>query len=154
MKILVSIINLLVFLCLNINAQTDIQLKLEDFIKSKYSSTSFEGVKIVSLGEAQFLVSMAVTSDANHKTTSTLNRVAMIKARRETLKFINGSSITSETILETSETVSDRSVNYYESFFDRIKENSAGWVQGMSVLTSWYSNNGKDYVLAIYNEIK
>ena len=77
----------------------------------------------------------------------------MIKARREALKFVEGSSITSETILNTSEVVTDRGVEFYEEFFDSIKENSSGWVDGMSVLTSWYFNNKKDYALVIYTEL-
>ena len=89
MKILIFIFSVSFLNTINIHAQVDYHLELENIIKNKYLNNPFEGVKIVDFVDKQFMVSMAITSEANHKTTSSLNRVCMIKARREALRFIN-----------------------------------------------------------------
>lgn len=149
-------LNQLISLCFFLSSHilcSQSTLLLEDYIKDRYEDVPIEGVKLIDFGNTQYMVSMSMTSVSTRKSISSLNRVCMIKARREALKFVEGSSITSETILNTSEVVTDRGVEFYEEFFDSIKENSSGWVDGMSVLTSWYFNNKKDYALVIYTEL-
>ena len=127
--------------------------KLAKYITKLYNTSPFEGVKIVEEKGVSYLVSLSVQVISSHKTSSTRNRVAQIKARRNAMVFLNGSSITSETILKTGETVTDNSVSYYETYFDKINENAAGFLDGMQVLTTFNSSNGKEYVYVIYKKL-
>ena len=127
--------------------------KLAKYITNLYNQSPFEGVKIVEEKGVSYLVSLSVQVISSHKTLSTTNRVAQIKARRNAMVFLNGSNITSETILKTGETVTDNSISYYESYFDNINENAAGFLDGMQVLTTFNSSNGKEYIYVIYKKL-
>ena len=127
--------------------------KLAAYITNLYNESPFEGVKIVEEKDVSYLVSLTVQVISSHKTSSARNRVAQIKARRNAMVFLNGSNITTETILKTGETVTDNNVSYYESYFDNIKENAAGFLDGMQVLTTFNSNTGKEYIYVIYKKL-
>lgn len=76
-----------------------------------------------------------------------------MKARRAAMVLLNGSNITSEQILKTGETVTNNSVSYYETYIDEIKDNAAGFLNGMQVLTTFTANNGKEYIYIIYKKL-
>jgi len=115
-------------------------------------SLKAEGVKIVETDSGSFLVSVASVAKGS-KTTSAMNRVATVKCRRGVLTYIQGSVISSETIITTSEKVTGRGADFYESFFEQIKESSAGFVQGMESLCTWESADHRTYYKAIYSKI-
>jgi hypothetical protein len=127
--------------------------KLAVYITNLYNHTPFEGVKIIDEKNTSYLVSLSIQAESSHKTTSTKNRIAQIKARRNAMVFLSGSTITSESIIKTGETITDNSVSYYETYFDEIKENSAGFLEGMQVLTTFKSSNGKEYIYVIYKKL-
>ena len=127
--------------------------ELAKYITNLYNESPFEGVKIVEEKDASYLISLSIQVVSGHKTSSTQNRVAQIKARRNAMVFLNGSNITSQTILKTGETVTNNSVSYYETYMDEIKENAAGFLDGMQVLTTFTSNNGKEYIYIIYKKL-
>lgn len=127
--------------------------QLAKYITQLYNSNPFEGVKIVEEKDVSYLLSLSVQVVSGHKTSSTMNRVAHIKASRNAMVFLNGSNIISETIIKTGETVTNNSVSYYETYIDEIKENAAGFLDGMQVLTTFTSNNGKEYIYIIYKEL-
>ena len=142
-------------------AQTDFQdntimkknEELAKYITNLYNESPFEGVKIIEGKDVSYLISLSIQVVSNHKTSSTKNRVAQIKARRNAMVFLNGSNITSETIIKTGETITNNSVTYYETYMDEIKENAAGFLDGMQVLTTFTSNNGKEYIYIIYKKL-
>ena len=136
-----------------LSAQTIPNENLVKYVTQSYHQSPFEGVRIVNQQEESYLISTAVVANSSHKTTSTLNRVAQTKARRNAMVFLNGSNITSETILKTGETVTNNSVSYYESYFDEINENSTGFLAGMQSLISFNSNDGKEYIFIIYTKL-
>ena len=134
------------------NAQnfSEKQSPLASYIQKKYQSAPFEGVKIIESDEGAYLVSLAIVNVASHKTQSTMNRVATIKARRGAMVYLQGSTTTSESILTTSEKVSSNSVSYYENYMDKISENASGFIDGMTTLTTFKTNKGRDYVYVAY----
>jgi hypothetical protein len=79
-----------------------------------------------------------------------MDRIAVLKARRNALTYLQGSTITSEQIVKTGQTITGNSVSYYEEYFDTIRETSSGFVDGMSTLTTFTTSNGKNYIHAIY----
>lgn len=127
--------------------------RLAEYITNLYNESPFEGVKIVEEKDVSYLISLSVQVVSGHKTSSTKNRVAQIKARRNAMVFLNGSNITSETIIKTGETITNNNVTYYETYMDEIKENAAGFLDGMQVLTTFTSNNGKEYIYIIYKKL-
>ena len=142
-------------------AQTDFQdntimkknEELAKYITNLYNENPFEGVKIIEGKDVSYLISLSIQVVSGHKTSSTKNTVANVKARRDAMRFLNGSNITSETIIKTEEAIKNNSVSYYETYIDEINENSAGFLDGMQVLTTFTSNNGKEYIYIIYKKL-
>jgi hypothetical protein len=132
------------------NTYKDIDEELVAFIENRYESSPFEGVKIIESDAEAFLISLAVVNRSEHKNQSTMDRIAVLKARRNALTYLQGSTITSEQIVKTGQTITGNSVSYYEEYFDTIRETSSGFVDGMSTLTTFTTSNGKNYVHAIY----
>lgn len=127
--------------------------ELANYIKNKYLSEPFEGVKILETTNGTYLVSLGVVSTADYKDQSSKDRVAVIKARRNVLQYLQGSIVTSEQILTTSESITAKGVSYYEQYMDKITESSAGFVDGMTTLTTFNSKDNKEYIHAIYSQL-
>jgi len=136
------------------NSHSDVDKELSEYIENRYKENPFEGVKIIESDTEIFLVSLAVVNKSEHKNRSTMDRIAVVKARRNALTYLQGSTITSEQILQTGETITANSASYYEKYFDSIKETSSGFVQGMSTLTTFTTSNGKNYVHVIYATLR
>ena len=128
----------------------DVDSALVKFIEDSYKASTFEGVKIIESETNTFLISLATVNNSEHKNQSTMDRIVVVKARRNALTYLQGSTITSEQIVQTRETITGNSVSYYEKYFDSIKETSSGFVQGMSTLTTFSTKDGKNYVHVIY----
>ena len=135
------------------NTTTNKNKESAKYITNLYNENPFEGVKIIEGKDVSYLISLSIQVVSNHKTSSTKNRVAQIKARRNAMVFLNGSNITSETIIKTGETITNNNVTYYDTYMDEIKENAAGFLDGMQVLTTFTSNNGKEYIYIIYKKL-
>jgi len=127
--------------------------ELATYIKNYYLNKPFEGVKILETNNGVYLVSLGVVAYADYKNQSSRDRVSVIKARRNALIYLQGSIVTSEQILKTSETVTGKGASYYEQFIDKITETSAGFVDGMSTLITFTSKNNKEYIHVIYTKL-
>jgi hypothetical protein len=110
-----------------------------------------DGIKIVQQDSNTYIVSVA--SVANSSNQNTKSRISVVRARRNVSDYINGTTITSETILETGEIVRNNSVEFYESFNERIVEQGSGFVEGMQVACTWVSDDGKNFFTAIFREL-
>ena len=78
------------------------------------------------------------------KSASILNRIAQIKAQRQVSVFFNGSTITAEFIIKTTEEKADSNeVKTTVETIEKIKENSVGFVNGLELLTNFDINEGK-----------
>ena len=67
-----------------------------------------------------------------------MNRVASVKAMSQASRFFNGSNITSDIIIRTSEK-SDGSSD--TEIIENIKENSVGYVKQLEMLTNFPSKD-------------
>ena len=119
-----------------------------------YESTKFEGVKIVEDYNAKYLVSLIVLEKAKYSSTSTMNRVANVKARSNANIYFNGSTITSDMIIKTNTDVNDSKVTPLTTMQETIQETAEGFVEGMELLNSFDSEDGNKFIYIAYRELK
>jgi hypothetical protein len=127
---------------------------LENEMIELFSDSPFEGVKILEDEGVAYLLSVSIQTNSGHKTSSSKNRVAQVMARRNAMVFMNGSTISSEQIIKTNETITMNSVSYYEEFIDRINESSSGFIDGLEVLTTFNFNQGKEYAYILFRKLE
>jgi len=122
----------------------DNKTALSNFIKRMYNSNSFEGIKIIEDYDAKYLISVLSLEKAKYTSTSSMNRVAQVKAQSQASIFFNGSDITSEFIIKTSEEKVDSSdLKTTIETIEIIKENSVGFVKQLELLTNFEIEQGK-----------
>ena len=142
---------LLLFICalliVNASAQSYNQEKtaLANYLVRMYKAEPFEGVKVVSDYENNYLLSVVLVAD-NGQSESARNRIAQVKNHRQTSQYLGGLITSqSETIIRTTENVKEEKT--IEEITDIIKENSIGFTKAMEVLTVIdVSNNQKCYM--------
>lgn len=115
-------------------------IALGNFLVRMYNNAPFEGVKIVSDYDNNYLLSVVLVKNSGSE--STMNRVAQVKSNRQVSQFLGGLvSISSETIIKMSENT--KSGQTIEEVTDIIKENSIGYTQSMQVLTVFDTPSGE-----------
>jgi hypothetical protein len=125
-----------------------------NYLKRLYTAAPFEGVKIVEDYDHQYLVSVLSLDKAKYTSPSILNRVAQVTAQRNANTYLNGSTISSDLVIKTSEQkVGDKTNTVVESI-ESIKENAVGFTQGLELLTNFDDENSKRMVFIFYREIK
>lgn len=103
-----------------------------------YNDSQFEGVKVFTDYQNTYLLSVVLLDTKKYPDSSTMNRVASVKATSQASKFFNGSRITSDCIIRTVE----KPDNTIESVIEEtINENSTGYINMMELLTSFESDN-------------
>ena len=107
---------------------------LTNFLVWMYNNAPFEGVRVVEDYEEAYLLSVLTLEKSKYPNESTMNRVASVKAMSQASRFFNGSNITSDLIIRTSEK-SDGSSD--TEIIENIKENSVGYVKLLEMLTNF-----------------
>ena len=107
---------------------------LTNFLVRMYNNAPFEGVRVVEDYEEAYLLSVLTLEKSKYPNESTMNRVASVKAISQASRFFNGSNITSDLIIRTSEK-SDGSSD--TEIIENIKENSVGYVKQLEMLTNF-----------------
>lgn len=118
---------------------------LTNFLIRMYENAPFEGVRAVDDYEQQYLISVLTLDKAKYPNESAMFRVAGVKAMSQASRFFNGSSITSDLIIRTSEK-SDGTGD--TEMVETINEKSVGFVKALEMLTSFDADNGR--VVFIY----
>lgn len=99
-----------------------------------YKSAPFEGVKVVSDYENNYLLSVVTLKKSANTSESTTNRIAQVKNSRQVSQYINGITfIDSQTIIYTHP--KQKEEKPIEEVTDMIKENSIGFTKSMEILT-------------------
>ena len=140
------IISFFLIICLFENSQAqsynDDKIAVTNFIKRMYNSSPFEGVKLVNDYDNEYIISV-LSLKKGTKSFSILSRVAQVKAQRQVSTFFNGSTITAEFIIKTTEEKADSSeVKTTVETIEKIKENSVGFVKGLELLTNFDIDEG------------
>lgn len=145
-RILITIV--ILFSCLGINAQSYNQEKtaLTNFLVRMYENAPFDGVKAVEGYENAYLMSVVKLDKEKYKTDATLNRVASVKAMSQASRFFNGSDITEDMIIRTTEKADGTSDT---EIIENIREHSVGYVKQLEHLTNFPSKDGQHVFIFI-----
>jgi len=127
----------------------DDKTAFSNFLKRMYNSSPFEGVKLVEDYDNEYIISV-LSLEKGTKSFSILSRVAQVKAKRQVSAIFNGSTITAEFIIKTTEEKADSiEVKTTVETIEKIKENSVGFVNGLELLTNFDIEEG-NRMLFIY----
>lgn len=113
---------------------------LTNFLIRMYENAPFEGVRAVDDYEQQYLISVLTLEKAKYPNESAMFRVAGVKAMSQASRFFNGSSITSDLIIRTSEK-SDGTSDV--EMIETINEKSVGFVKALELLANFDLDDGR-----------
>lgn len=117
------------------------RIALAKFIERMYNSSPFEGCRIVDDYDNSYLLSVVVLNKSKYKTNSVMNRIAQVKSQRNAGEFFNGTQSYSEITIRTPKSEEKGGKEMAETY-EIIRTNSMGFVQQMSLLTNFESNDG------------
>ena len=118
------------------------------------SADPFEGIKVIDDYDHQYFMSVISLETSKYTNPSTMNRVAQLKAQSQANVFFNGSSISSDLIIKTTDQKIENSNSTIVETIESIKENALGFSQGMELLINFDDLDGKRMVFIYYREIK
>lgn len=119
---------------------------LTNFLVRMYESSPFDGVKAVEDYDNAYLMSVVKLDKEKYKTESALNRVASVKAMSQASRFFNGSDITEDMIIRTTEKADGTSDT---EIIENIREHSTGYVKQLEHLTNFSSKDGQQVFIFI-----
>lgn len=113
---------------------------LTNFLIRMYENSPFDGVRAVEDYDNAYLMSVVKLDKTKYKNDSDLNRVASVKAMSQASRFFNGSNISSDLIIRTSE----KGGGFSETeIIENIREHSAGYVKQLEQLTNFQSGDNE-----------
>lgn len=117
-----------------------------NFLVRMYNDAPFEGVRVVDDYEQAYLISVLALDKAKYKTDAILNRVASVKAMAQASRYFNGSNITQDLIIHTSEKADGSNDT---EIIENIRENSVGYVKQLEQLTNFTREDGQQVFIFI-----
>lgn len=139
-RILFNVILLCCFV-VNVNAQgyNSDRVSFTNFLIRMYNDAPFEGVRAVNDYDNAFLISVLALDKEKYKTETILNRVASVKAMANASRYFNGSNITQDMIIHTTDKADGTSDT---EIIENIHENSVGYVKALEQLTNFRRKDG------------
>lgn len=141
---------LLAILSLDISAQgySSDKVAFINFLVRMYNNAPFDGVRAVNDYDNAYLISVLALDPSKYQNNeSVINRVASVKAMAQVSRFLNGSDITQDMIIHTTEKNDGTSDT---EIIENIHENSVGYVKAMEQLTNFKRSDGKQvFIFAI-----
>lgn len=136
-----SVISLFLLITLGGHAQSynSDRVAFTNFLIRMYNNAPFEGVRAVDDYYDAYLISVLALDKERYKTEAALNRVASVKAMAQASRFLNGSNITQDMIIRTSEKSDGTSDT---DIIENIRENSVGYVKALEQLTNFIRKDG------------
>jgi hypothetical protein len=131
----------------------DDKTSLTNFIKRMYNSAPFEGVKVIDDYDHQYFISVLSLEKGKYPNEAMMNRVAQVKGQSQANIFFNGSTISSDLVIKTTENKSTDKPNTAVETIESIKENAMGFVKSMELLTNFDNTDGKRMVFIFYKEM-
>ena len=107
---------------------------MTNFIVRMYRNSPFEGVKVFMDYEHSYLLSVLTLDPAKYPNSSVMDRVAAVMAMSQASRYFNGSDITTDLIVHSTEH-SDGTAD--SEIIETIKERSMGYVKALELLTSF-----------------
>jgi predicted house-cleaning NTP pyrophosphatase (Maf/HAM1 superfamily) len=129
---------------------------MTNFLKRMYTSAPFEGVKVVEDYDNKYFISVISLEKAKYTSQSIMMRVAQVKAQSQANTFFNGSTISSDFIIKTTEEKTKGATDSKSTVetIETIKENSIGFVKAMEILTNFNIEDGKRMVFIYFKELE
>lgn len=122
------------------------RIAFTNFLMRMYNNAPFEGVRIVNDYNDTYLISVLALDKAKYKTDAIMNRVASVKAMSNASRYFNGSNITSDIIIHTTE----KSDGKFETeIIENIRENSVGYVKALEQLTNFTHNDSRQVFIYV-----
>ena len=111
----------------------------DKYVTRMYLASPFEGVRLVEDTSSIYLISV-VSLDASKygSNKSAMYRVSSVKAMSQASRFFNGSKITSDLIIKTTESAQDIKTEIIEY----LSENSTGFIKKLSLSSSFQNKEG------------
>jgi hypothetical protein len=128
---------------------------ISNFVRRMYNAQAFNGIKILQTEDGQdYMISVVELKKDPAKTENIMSRIASVKAKSYASQYINGSNVSSEVVIVTTEEKTKDSVITKTEMQESLKESSTGFADGMELLTNFDSNDGKQAVYIYYREVK
>ncbi len=141
------------FISSNAQSFNEDKTAFANFIMRMHTATPFDGVKIVEDYDKKYLISVVALDKSKYPNASTLNRVAQVKSQSQVIRFVNGSSISSDIVIKTTERKQKDSTEILVETIESVKEQASGFTQGMELLINFDSANNKEAVFVFSREI-
>ena len=122
------------------------RVSFTNFLIRMYNDAPFEGVRAVNDYDNAFLISVITLDKEKYNSESVLNRVATVKAMAQASRYFNGSNITHEMIIHTTEKTDGTSDT---EIIENIHENSIGYVKALEQLTNFKRKDGMQVFIFI-----
>jgi hypothetical protein len=132
----------------------DDKTSLTNFIKRMYNSAPFEGVKVIDDYDHQYFISVLSLEKSKYSNEAMMIRVAQVKGQSQANIFFNGSTISSDLVIKTTENKSTENSSTAVETIESIKENAIGFVKSMELLTNFDNPDGKRMVFIFYKLMK
>lgn len=146
-KLFLSFITLMLsLLCCHAQGYSSDKVAFTNFLIRMYNNAPFDGVRVVNDYDNAYLISVLALDKEKYKTESVLNRVASVKAMAQASRFFNGSTITQEMIIHTTEKTDSTTDT---EIIENIRENSVGYVRALEQLTNFTRSDGKQVFIFI-----
>lgn len=107
---------------------------MTNFIVRMYKNAPFEGVKVFTDYEHTYLLSVLSLDPTKYPNSSAMNRVAGVKAMSQASRYFNGSDVTTDLIVRSTEKADGTADS---EIIETIKEHSIGYVKALELLTSF-----------------
>jgi hypothetical protein len=154
MKIKVSIFLLFIAISGYSQSINDDKTSVTNFIKRMYNSAPFEGVKVIDDYDHQYFISVLSLEKGKYPNESMMNRVAQVKGQSQANIFFNGSTISSDVVIKTTENKSTDKPSTAVETIESIKENAMGFVKSMELLANFDNPDAKRMVFIFYKLMK
>lgn len=139
MRLLLSAFFAIVAIGINAQSYNSDKVSFTNFLIRMYNDAPFEGVRAVDDYDDSYLISVLALDKEKYKTEAILNRVASVKAMANASRYFNGSNITQDMIIHTSEKSDGTSDT---EIIENIRENSVGYVKSLEQLTNFTRKDG------------
>ena len=145
-RILVFFISIMTVMPLCAQNFSSDRIAFAKFLERMYVNSPFEGVRAVNNYDQAFLISVLALNKAKYESESVLNRVASVKAMAQANRYFNGSNITQDMIIHTTEKADGTSDT---EILEEIKEHSVGYVKALELMTNFQYGEGQQVFIFI-----
>lgn len=145
-RIILAIISVVCGLYGHTQSYNQERTALTNFLVRMYENAPFDGVRAVEDYDNAYLMSVVKLEKTKYKTESALNRVASVKAMSQASRFFNGSTITDDMIIRTTDRADGTSDT---EIIENIREHSVGYVKSLEQLTNFAGPDGHQVFIFI-----